>query len=85
MKRALFLSTIGILTMAGTATAQSETPEVVYRDVTIVDMPGVDVTGGVVGPNGAIVTVPRRPQFNPMIKLRKDFDDAVEQSVDEVQ
>jgi hypothetical protein len=42
------------------------------------------VNGELVKPQSALVLDRKKAQFNPLIKLRADFNDEMEQSVDEV-
>jgi hypothetical protein len=59
-------------------------PKVIYRDKTEIDFESVDVHGEIVRPQGALLLDRRRAKFNPMIKLRMDFDDEMDKSVDEI-
>ena len=42
------------------------------------------MTGELVRPQGSLLLERKKAQFNSMIKLRTDFDDEMEKSVDEV-
>ena len=72
----------------GTALAQEETSEdgrkVIYKERTEVDFEGVEVAGELVKPQGALLLDRKRASFNPLIKLRTDFNDEMSKSVDEV-
>jgi hypothetical protein len=59
-------------------------PKVVYKSRTEIDFDGVEVDGELVKPQGALLLDRKRANFNPLIKLRKDFDDEMDKSVDEV-
>jgi len=84
MKRVIPLSTLFFLSTLGTAAAQSDDRPVLFKDVTEIDMGGARVEGTVAKPETSLVAETRRPQFNPMIKLRKDFDSEMDQSIEEV-
>ena len=84
MTRALARATFFFVTTAGAALAQAEQDKVIYKKITELDMTGIDVQATVEKPLGAVVNETRRPQFNPMSKLRMDFDAEVEQSVEVV-
>ena len=84
MKRVLTLAIACFFTTTGTAVAQSDDKRTVYKPITEIDMGETDVNATVVKPVGVMVTENRRLQFNPMIKLRKDFDAEVDLSVDAV-
>ena len=59
-------------------------PKVVYKERTEIDFESVEVSGELVRPQGSLVLERKKAQFNSMIKLRTDFDDEMEKSVDEV-
>ena len=61
-----------------------EEPKVIYKARTEIDFEGVEVAGELVKPQGALLLERKRANFNPLIKLRTDFDDEMEKSVDEV-
>tara|TARA_B100001250_G_C19791020_1_gene786487 strand:- start:332 stop:556 length:225 start_codon:yes stop_codon:yes gene_type:complete len=61
-----------------------EEPKVVYKERTEIDFEGVEVQGELVKPQGALLLDRKRAQFNSMIKLRTDFDDEMDKSVDEI-
>tara|TARA_Y100001978_G_C23580179_1_gene378577 strand:- start:381 stop:635 length:255 start_codon:yes stop_codon:yes gene_type:complete len=61
-----------------------EEPKVVYKAKTEIDFEGVEVDGELVKPQGALLLDRKRANFNPLIKLRTDFDDEMDKSVDEV-
>jgi hypothetical protein len=83
MRGAICVASI-FLIAASPALAQSQDSDVIYKQVTEIDMGGVNVSATIVGPDGALINQRPKPQFNPMIKLRKDFDSEMERSVDEV-
>ncbi|MEQ1564961.1 MAG: hypothetical protein ABMA64_04935 [Myxococcota bacterium] len=55
-----------------------------YKERTEIDFEGVDVTGELVKPQGSLLLDRRRANFNPLIKLRENWNDEMKQSVDEV-
>ncbi len=72
---------------SGAALAQDETDDgrkVIYKERTEVDFEGVEVAGELVKPQGALLLDRKRASFNPLIKLRTDFNAEMSQSVDEV-
>ena len=71
--------------LSGTAYANDEEePRVVYKQKTEIDFEGVEVEGELVKPQGSLLLERKHAKFNPMIKLRTDFDDFMDESVDEV-
>jgi hypothetical protein len=71
--------------ISSTAFAQSEGDrKVIYKERTEIDFEGVEVAGELVKPQGALLLDRKRANFNPLIKLRTEFDQEMEQSIDEV-
>ena len=75
-----------LLMFSGAAFADDnqEKPKVIYKERTEIDFEGVEIAGELVRPQGSLVIERNRAKFNPMIKLRTDFDDEIDKSVDEV-
>jgi len=75
-----------ILLLSGVAYAddKKEEPKVVYKERTEIDFEGVEVQGELVKPQGSLLLERKHAKFNPMIKLRTDFDDEMDKSVNEI-
>jgi|TARA_R110002124_G_scaffold125837_6_gene285157 hypothetical protein len=75
-----------LLLLSGTAYADEteEEPKVVYKQRTEIDFEGVEIAGELVKPQGSLILDRKHAKFNPMIKLRTDFDDEMDKSVDEI-
>jgi len=58
--------------------------QIKYKERTEIDFEGVDVTGELVKPQGQLLLDRRRANFNPLIKLRDNWNDEMKQSVDEI-
>ncbi len=58
--------------------------EVRYKAVTDLVIDEVRVDGGVARPTGVVSWELRRSSFNPLVKLRADFDPEVVESVQQV-
>ena len=56
----------------------------IYKERTEIDFEGVEIAGELVRPQGQLILDRQRAQFNPLIKLRTDFDDEMDKSVDEI-
>lgn len=85
----MFLRTLLALTallVAAPAFAQDEDSgrQIKYKERTDIDFEAVDVTGEMVKPSGQLLMEATRQQFNPLIRLRENFDKEMKQSVDEV-
>ncbi len=63
---------------------KEEEPKVIYKERTEIDFEGVEIAGELVRPQGSLVLERKKAQFNSMIKLRTDFDDEMDKSVDEI-
>jgi len=85
MRRLLALA---VLFAASTAFAQEEETQgrtFIYKSVTTLDIEeGADISAEVIKPPGTFLFDRKRAIFRPMIELRRDFNDALETSVDEV-
>jgi hypothetical protein len=64
--------------------AQEEGRTVTYSKETEIDFEGVDVSGELVKPAGALLLDRKRASFNPLIKLRTDFNPEISKSVSEI-
>lgn len=82
------LALAGVLAFsAAPALAQEEDDsgrQVKYKERTEIDFEGVDVQGELVKPQGQLLLDRRKASFNPLIRLREDFNNEMKQSVDEV-
>jgi hypothetical protein len=65
--------------LAAPAHAQDDDRKVVYKKKTEIDFEGVEVTGEMVKPQGALLL-----DRNPLIKLRSDFNNEMDKSVDQI-
>jgi hypothetical protein len=83
--KALGLLAILATTGVSDAWAQEEDDrKVVYKDRTEIDFEGLDVSGELVKPQGALLLSRKKASFNPLIRLRTDFNEEMASSVDEV-
>ena len=78
------LIVIVLLTMSLPVLAQDDDRNVRYKDRTEIDFEGVDVSGELVKPQGALLLDRKRANFNPLIKLRTDFNPEMSQSINNV-
>lgn len=82
----LSASAFASISFATPAIAQDATDDRVikYKERTEIDFEDVDVNGQLVKPAGALLLERKRASFNPLIRLREDFNDEMKRSVDEV-
>ena len=69
------------LSLAQAQNTDSVEPIIMYSSKTLIDFEGSEVKGEIVSPNGSVVSEPIRPDFNPLLKLRYDFQDELNASV----
>lgn len=59
-------------------------PKVIYKERTEIDFEGLEIEGELIKPQGALLLERQRASFNPLIKLRTDFDKEMDDSVQEI-
>ena len=76
-----------LLTFSNIAAADedSNNPIVKYKEKTIIDFEDLEIEGELVKPQGNLIVERKRANFNPLIKLRKDFSQEMTQSINDVQ
>ena len=86
MSFALRIASLLVLTSGlSTSWAQDDADrKVVYKERTEIDFEGLEVAGELVKPQGALLLDRKRASFNPLIKLRTDFNQEMAHSVDEI-
>jgi hypothetical protein len=73
----MFLTTA----MAEDPVSPDEDRKVVYKQRTEIDFEGVEVEGALVRPQGALILDRKIGSFNPLIRLRMDFEPELNNSV----
>jgi hypothetical protein len=58
--------------------------QVEYQRKTEIDFEALDIDGQLVKPQGSLVIDRKRATFNPLIRLRTDFDPEISKSVTEI-
>jgi len=66
------------------AQAQESDEKVRYQKKTEIDFEGLDITGEMIKPTGALIQSRERANFNPLIKIRTDFNPEMSQSVNSI-
>lgn len=87
------LLSLGLLALStGTARAQEDDSidtnsgrKIIYKQRTEIDFEGVNVDAELVKPQGALLLDRKRASFNPLIKLRSDFNTEMSESVDDIE
>ena len=67
------------------ALAEEPAPVVVYQERTEIDFESVDIEGELVKPEGILTTERVSATFNPMIRLRLDWDEEITNSVNDIE
>jgi hypothetical protein len=63
----------------------SEGRQIIYKQKTEIDFEGLDIEGELIKPQGALLLERKKASFNPLIKLRRDFNVEMSESVREIQ
>lgn len=62
----------------------SDDKKVIYKDKTEIDFEALELEGELVKPQGALVLERKKANFNPLIRLRKDFKIEISDSTKEI-
>ena len=73
-----------LLFLASVAIAGDGDDKVVYNSKTEIDFEDLEIEGTLQKPQSALVLERKKANFNPLVKLRTDWNDEIDQSVDEV-
>ena len=85
LRKALILSLIFLPPHSAHAEDDEESDKrVVYKSKTEIDFEGLEIEGILQKPQSALVLERKKANFNPLIKLRTDWNAEIDQSVDEV-
>jgi len=60
-----------------------EDRKVVYKQRTEIDFEDLEVEGILLKPQSALVLERKKASFNPLVKIRTDWDDMIQESVEE--
>ena len=76
---------IAALLFAQPAKAEEEDDrKVVYKQKTEIDFEGLNVDAALVKPAGSLVLERKKASFNPLVKLRTNFNEEIDKSTDEI-
>jgi RNase P/RNase MRP subunit p29 len=68
-----------------TLAQEAEEPIVIYKKKTEIDFEAFELEGELVKPQGNLILERKKANFNPLIKLRKDFTQEINQSIGDIQ
>ena len=74
-----------LILLLSVALADEPSPTVVYQQRTEIDFESVDINGELVKPEGILTQERVTATFNPMIRLRLDWDDEITNSVNDIE
>jgi hypothetical protein len=57
--------------------------KVTYKQKTEIDFESLEVEGTLVKPSSSLVLERKKAAFNPLVKIRTDWDDVIEESIDD--
>jgi len=57
--------------------------EVIYRQKTEIDFEALDIEGILVKPSSSLILERKKAAFNPLVKIRTDWNDMIEETIDE--
>ena len=79
-----YLTMLLFMTVPAYADETEAEPKVVYKQRTEIDFEGLEIDGTLVKPQGTLLLERQGAHFNPLIKLRRDFDDEMDKTVNEI-
>lgn len=62
----------------------SEDRKIIYRQKTEIDFEGLEIEGILQKPQSSLIIDRKKASFNPLIKLRTNWNDEIESSTDEI-
>lgn len=72
------------LMVAALAHAGDDEQKVVYKSKTEIDFEDLEIEGILQKPQSSLVLERKKANFNPLIKLRANFNEEIDQSVNEI-
>ncbi len=84
MKKFMIIGLL-LITTPVMADDDDDDPIVIYKKKTEIDFEALELEGELVKPQGNLILERKKANFNPLIKLRKDFTQEINQSVGDIQ
>ena len=72
------------LAQPANAKDEQEDRKIQYKQKTEIDFEGLDVNAALIKPSGSLVLERKQASFNPLIKLRTNFNEEIDKSTDEI-
>ena len=67
-----------------TLTSFADDAEITYKQRTEIDFEGVELSGELVKPQGSLMLERRAAAFHPLIRIRKDFNVEIKESINNI-
>lgn len=85
LSRSIFLTIVLSLTNFAHAndSEDSDDRKVVYKSKTEIDFEGLEVDALVQKPQSQLILERKKASFNPLVKIRTEWNDEIEESIDE--
>ena len=83
MRRIILIASL-LFVQPANAKDDEEDRKIVYKQKTEIDFQDLSVEAALVKPQGILTIERKQASFNPLIKLRKDFNQEMDQSVQEI-
>ena len=79
----MFIFVLTLITSISLA-QENEGDTIIYKKQTEIDFEGIEVEGSLVKPQGSLIQERRSISFNPMIRLRNDFNPEMSASINNI-
>ena len=79
----MFIFVLTLITSISLA-QENEGDTIIYKKQTEIDFEGIEVEGALVKPQGSLIQERRSISFNPMIRIRTDFNPEMSTSINNI-
>lgn len=84
MRKIILIAALLFVQPAKAGDKTQEDRKIVYKQTTQIDFESLDVSATLIKPAGSLVIERKQASFNPLIKLRTNFNEEIEQSTDDI-
>jgi hypothetical protein len=79
----MFFLLFASLSFAGDDLDEDSDRKIIYKQRTEIDFESLEVEGVLVKPSSSLILERKKAAFNPLVKIRTDWDDMIEESIDD--
>ena len=79
----IFLIGVALASDSDASLDETSDRKVIYRQKTEIDFEALDIEGILVKPSSSLILERNKAAFNPLVKIRTDWNDMIEESIDE--